>query len=120
MSPARTHRKHLSEPWFTLVGAGAKTVEGRLAKGSFAQMAPGDVIVWYNDDWGFPREVRTRITRVTRHATFRRYLAQEGLRKCLPAPGVRTLAQGVRVYRMFYPADEERRHGVLAIQLQLL
>lgn len=117
MAPGQQHHKHLSEPWFTLVGSGAKTVEGRLAKGSFAQMAPGDTVTWYNDDWGWTREVRTRIARVTPHANFRRYLSQEGLHRCLPAQGVRTLAQGVRVYRMFYPADEERRHGVLALQL---
>ena len=108
------YRKHLSEPWFTLVGLGLKTVEGRLDKGQFATMQPGTVITWYNDNLEF----RTVVTRVAKYGSFGEYLRKEGLRKCSPAFGVGTVAQGVEVYRQFFSAADERKHGVLALELE--
>ena len=32
------YRKHLSEPWFSLIKLGIKTVEGRLNKGVFSKI----------------------------------------------------------------------------------
>lgn len=113
----KTYRKTVSEPWFTLIGLGIKTVEGRLCKGEFARMKQGDVVVWENGDLGFPREVRTRIVRVDRYDDFREYLTSEGLRACLPAFGVDSVDVGVDVYRRFYSVADEREHGVLAIRL---
>lgn len=44
--------KHLSEPWFTYLREGRKTVEGRLATGDWAQMKTGDeIIFWYNQNY---------------------------------------------------------------------
>jgi ASC-1-like (ASCH) protein len=39
--------EHLSEPLFTLIRLGLKTVEGRLNKGSFQEMKVYDIIEWY-------------------------------------------------------------------------
>ena len=78
------YRKHVSEPWFTLIGKGDKTIEGRLCKGSFAELREGDMIVWFNDDFGYRREAPTVITRIRKHPTFRQYLEKETLKRCLP------------------------------------
>jgi hypothetical protein len=36
--------ENLSEPWFTLIQLGLKTVEGRKNKGKFKEMKVGDII----------------------------------------------------------------------------
>ena len=42
--------KNLSEPWFSLIHEGEKTIEGRLNKGDFANMVVGDIIVFTNNE----------------------------------------------------------------------
>lgn len=69
------YRKHLSEPWFTLVWQGAKEVEGRLFTGDFAEMAVGDTIEFYNQ----AQAVAVRVTYTRKYATFDEYLCAEGL-----------------------------------------
>lgn len=118
------YRKHLSEPWFTLVSVGLKTVEGRLGNGDFAAMRPGDIVVFFNDDVrgdGLgPRECRVRVAGVERFATFADMLGVHGHRSAaLPVSNVRTVRQGVSVYRQFYSASDEARHGVVAVRLSL-
>ena len=41
---------NISEPWYSLIQAGTKSVEGRLAKSRFAEIQTGDLIRWTNDD----------------------------------------------------------------------
>ena len=91
-------RKRVSEPWFTLISAGVKQVEGRLDRGGgFARIQTGDVIVWENDDLGFTRTCRTRVEGRTKYSAFRAYLQREHLSRCLRAAGIKTIDQGVRV-----------------------
>ena len=113
-------RKRVSEPWFTLISAGLKQVEGRLDKGDFARLDTGDVIVWENDDLGFTRSCKTRVDGTAHYPTFRAYLQSEHLNRCLPAAGVKTLAQGVRVYRKYYTEHDEKSFGVVALRLSVM
>ena len=39
------YKKHLSEPWFSLVKLNIKTIEGRLIKGDFSKMKINDIII---------------------------------------------------------------------------
>lgn len=111
--------KNVSEPWFTLIALGLKKVEGRLRKGDFADVKQGQVIVWYNDELGFPRSVKTMVKSTHEYTTFEKYLKGEGLQQCLPAPGVTSMNKGVAVYRRFYDKQMEREHGIVAIRLTL-
>ena len=52
--------ENLSEPWFTLIQLGLKTVEGRKNKGKFKEMKVGDIIEWKNDDFK-PRSFLTQM-----------------------------------------------------------
>ncbi|CAL8463342.1 g2876 [Coccomyxa elongata] len=113
-------RKRVSEPWFTLISMGLKQVEGRLNKGDFARLETGDVIVWENDELGFTRTCETRVNGMAHYRTFRAYLQIKHLSRCLHAAGVKTIAQGVQVYREYYSAEDERRYGVLALRLSLM
>ncbi len=111
------YKKNLSEPWFSLIKLGIKTVEGRLAKGDFANMAIGDIIEFSNDSFGFERKFLVKITKIETFKTFRLYLKAKKLSKCLP--GVDSLDQGVAVYRQFYSQEQEKEFGIIAITVQL-
>ena len=55
------YSKSLSEPWFSLIKLGLKTVEGRLYKGEFSKFEINDIIEWTNDNFK-KRTIRTKIT----------------------------------------------------------
>lgn len=86
-------------------------------KGSFCDIRPGVVIYWFNDDFGYRRRVRTVVAGTRLYKSFREYLSRETLSKCLPAFGITTIRDGVKVYRKFYTSCDEKQHGVLAIRL---
>jgi len=107
----------LSEPWFTLISMGLKTVEGRKNKGRFKEMKPGDIVQWTNNDFA-PRSVLTKITAKAEYNTFAEYLETEGLDKCLP--GIKDLDTGLSVYYKYFTREDEKEFGVVAIKIQLL
>ncbi len=114
------HKKYIenvSEPWFTLISLGLKTVEGRKNKGRFKEMQVGEVIEWTNNDFN-PRSVLTRITKKTEYKTFKEYLESEGLNKCLP--GISNMEDGLSVYFKYFTKEDEKNFGVVAIKLELI
>jgi ASC-1-like (ASCH) protein len=112
-----TFRKHLSEPWFSLISLGIKTVEGRINQKDFAKMKAGDIIEWFNDDF-LPRSILTEITETIRYNTFAEYLESEGLSKCLP--GMPTLEHGLSVYYKYFSKEDEAEFGINAIKLKVI
>ncbi len=109
--------EHLSEPWFTLISLGLKTVEGRLNKGRFQEMKVGDIIEWYNDDF-LKRTVKTKIVEKREYKTFEEYLNKEGLDKCLP--GMPSLEYGLSVYFKYFSKENEEKYGVVAIRIEVI
>jgi ASC-1-like (ASCH) protein len=108
------YEKHLSEPWFELILNGLKTVEGRLNKGSFCKMIPGDQLLFYNDQG---ENFKVIITDIKHYKGFRQLLKKETLKKTLP--GVKKIDDGVGIYRDFYSEKDEEKYGVLAIRFRL-
>ena len=109
--------EHLSEPWFTLISLGLKKVEGRKNKGKFKEMKVGEVIEWVNNDFK-ERSVKTRISKKIEYNTFKEYLKKEGLQKCLP--GIPSLSHGLSVYFKYFTKEDEKKFGVIALQLELV
>jgi len=115
---------NVSEPWFSLIQARTKSVEGRLAKSKFAEIHEGEIIRWTNEELknkdGKPmaRSVITKVTAVVYYPDFEKYLATERLKNCLP--GVKTIKDGVAVYHKFYPKEERQKYKVMAIRLDVL
>lgn len=115
---------NVSEPWFSLIQAGTKSVEGRLAKSKFAEILPGEIIKWTNEELknkdgkSVAREIITKVIAVTYYPDFEKYLTAERLKNCLP--GVKTIKDGVAVYHKVYPKEERQKYKVMAIQLDLL
>ena len=109
--------ENVSEPWFTLIYLGLKTVEGRKNKGRFKEMQVGEVIEWTNNDFN-PRNVLTKITKKREYKTFKEYLESEGLNKCLP--GISNMEDGLSVYFKYFTKEDEKNFGVVAIELKLI
>ena len=107
--------KKVNEPWFSLIAMGFKTCEGRLCKGDFSRLKIGDKIQWTNDSLGFDRKVETTVLDLIEYDNFAKYLQAETIASTLPAYGMNTYKQAISVYRMFYTAEQEKEHGVLAI-----
>ncbi len=106
------HNKHLSEPWFTLVSLGLKTVEGRLHRGNILDIKIGDKVTFYNRDI-FNREHVVEVIKITRYSSFKEYLESEGLSNCLP--GITTIEDGLSVYYKYFSKNDEKQYGVTAI-----
>ena len=111
------HIEHVSEPWFSLISLGLKTVEGRKNKGRFKEMKVNDLIEWRNNDFN-PRTVITRIVKKVEYQTFEEYLTKEGLKNCLP--GITDMEDGLSVYFKYFTKQQERDFGVMAIHLELV
>lgn len=100
--------------------AGNKTVEGRLGKGKFLEIRPGDELNIREDIWkdnkieeSFPSKAKVEVTQVLHFKSFSEMLRTIDYRQAIP--GAKTLQEAVDAYGKFYsPADEER-HGVVAL-----
>jgi ASC-1-like (ASCH) protein len=117
MSKTTTYHKNVSEPWFSLIKTGLKTVEGRLNKGEFAMMKPGDKIVFSNDQLPFPRKFTVKIIGIKKYANFKEYLQKETLPSCLP--GIKKLEEGLAIYHMYYTPEDAERFGIVAIKMRI-
>ena len=108
------HQKNLSEPFWTQVANGYKTVEGRLNSGKSLNLRAGDYVIWSNEK---DKIVKTRITEIVRYSSFEEMIRREKLSQVLP--GVRKISEGVSIYRKIYSEEDEKQYGVLAIRLAL-
>jgi ASC-1-like (ASCH) protein len=110
--------EHLSEPWFSLMNLGLKTVEGRKNKGKWKDMKIGEIIEWYNSDF-LERKFTTRVIGKSTYSTFREYLENEGLDRCLP--GINPdygMEHALSVYYKYFTKEDEVEYGVVAIRLE--
>ena len=110
--------KNISEPWFSLIKVGLKTVEGRLNKGDFASLIKGDCIKLVNTELGFMRDYTIKITSIHKYISFREYLEKEKLEKCLP--GIDTIEDGVKVYYKYYLKEDEEKYKIVAIRFKII
>ncbi|POO03579.1 ASCH domain containing protein [Trema orientale] len=97
---------HVQEPFFTQLRDGIKTIEGRCAVGDYNRIGSGSLIL-------FNKCLLLEVQEVRRYASFYEMLKAESLVKVLP--GVKTIEEGVQVYRKFYSEEKENYNGVLAI-----
>ncbi|GLT34897.1 hypothetical protein SLA2020_093860 [Shorea laevis] len=101
-----TFELHVQEPYFTQLKDGLKTIEGRCAVGNYNRITSGAIIL-------FNKCLVLEVQDIHQHASFLEMLETESLTKVLP--GVKTVEEGVKVYRKFYTEEKEKSNGVLAI-----
>ncbi|XP_060960782.1 uncharacterized protein LOC133031317 [Cannabis sativa] len=101
---------HVQEPFFTQLRVGLKTVEGRYAVGDYNRIESTSLIL-------FNKCLLLEVQEVRRFASFYEMLEAESLAKVFP--GVKTIQEGVQVYKKFYSEKKEQQHGVLAIHVTM-
>lgn len=110
----KTYKNHRAEPYFTFVKNGQKTVEGRLKKGEYANLKPGDHIIVCNNEETDSVEVTVRAVR--QYRSFQEMLDTEPLKAVLPDAEI--VEQGLAVYRQFYTPAQELEFGVVAFEFE--
>ncbi len=110
--------EHLSEPWFSLISLGLKTVEGRLNEGLYNSIKTGETIHFFNDDFSFKRLITIEVVGKCLYNSFFEYLTNEDLEMCLP--GIEDVGKGIQVYRKYYTEQEEKEKGVVALKIRLI
>ena len=112
----KLYSNHRSEPYFTYVKNGQKTVEGRLFKGLYTEVKTGDhiEIQTENEKESFVVEV----VGVNQHESFKELLEKESLKKVLP--NAETIEEGIEIYRQFYTEEQEKEYGVVGIEVRVL
>jgi ASC-1-like (ASCH) protein len=118
MNTKTTERRyHLSEPWFTLISLGLKTVEGRKNSGKFKELDVGEVVEWFNEDFML-RTIKTVIIAKRIYPTFREYLASEGIEKTVT--GQPDMEHALSVYYKYYSEEDVIDCGVVAFEMELI
>ncbi|XVF65642.1 hypothetical protein PTKIN_Ptkin09bG0265500 [Pterospermum kingtungense] len=97
---------HVQEPFFSKIRDGLKKIEGRCAIGEYKNIEPGSIIL-------VNKCLVLEVQDVHRYPTFSEMLEAESLSQVLP--GVKSIEEGVQIYRKFYTEEKERSNGVLAI-----
>ena len=78
----------------------------------------GDYIKFENNDFGFERNFRVKITSIHNYKSFKEYLLNETLEKCLPS--IDTIEQGESIYYKYYKKDDEDKYKIIAIRLKVI
>ena len=102
-------------PWFNYIKDGIKSIEGRLDRGNYSKLNSGDSLLIKNKE--SDELVNVEIIKKTKYRNFEEYLKTEGLEKTLP--GIKTIEEGVSIYRGFYSQDDEMTYGVLALSIKM-
>ena len=117
--PPREFELTISEPWFSLIENGQKSVEGRLFKGIFTEFRVNDTIRFINRWNGKEKSLTVKITKLTKYPNFGDLLFNEKLYKVLP--GYPNIKCGIVLYdRIYKDFNEIKEHGTLAIELKVL
>ena len=108
-----TIKATIQQKYLQLILSGAKTVEGRIDAGMFANVRGGSKMLLF---WGGTAAM-CDVVEVTRHRSFGEMLEHHGFKACIP--DARTLQEAVAIYNRI-PGYRERaeKSGVLGIVLR--
>ncbi|BAA29429.1 ASCH domain-containing protein [Pyrococcus horikoshii] len=100
----------LQEEYIELIKAGKKKIEGRLYDEKRRQIKPGDIIIFEGG------KLKVKVKGIRVYSSFKEMLEKEGIENVLP--GVKSIEEGVKVYRQFYDEEREKKYGVVAIEIE--
>lgn len=105
----------VQDPWYTFIENGEKSIEGRLFKGSYERIKPGDIVT-ISCQQEMEKSIKVEIIKIERYESFKDMLENVDISKILPT--IENVSEGVNVYRKFYDEQQEKKYGVIAIYLQ--
>jgi len=109
MSP-RKITINVQEPYLSYLLNGQKKVECRLNKGKIASIQKGDLLIIK------PKKAIFKIIRKTLYNNFYQMIAKEGIKNVLPNKN--NIREAVQVYYKFYTKAEEKKFGVIALEVK--
>lgn len=109
-----THIIECSEPWYSHIKNGKKTIEGRKGTPKWIGIQVGDCIKFVCKDSSFISVV-SRINVYSGKDSLRNYLTTEGLDNTLP--GINTIDEGIAIYKQWSTQEEITQYGFLAIHV---
>jgi ASC-1-like (ASCH) protein len=111
---------YVNEPWFSLMQNNIKTVEGRPNKGIFSKLKVDDVVTFMKFDKKTKekKHFKVKVTQIKRYNTFKEMLEFEHIENVLPDPNIKTIEDGVNVYRQWYSSEIEKQYGIIAIHIK--
>jgi ASC-1-like (ASCH) protein len=114
--------KHLSEPWFSWIKNGIKTVIGRPNCGEIKNILPGDTIIWFNDDCGpgSRRYIKTRVIYFKEYKNFKEMLDKEKLGDIASVNFVKTKKKALEIINKCYTKRIINNYGVLSIKVKVV
>jgi ASC-1-like (ASCH) protein len=110
--------KNINEPWFSLIKLKLKKVDANLNKDKFVDIKKNDIIIFQNNDFGFIRSFKIKVSSIHEYDNFSEYLTTEKLEKALP--GIDNIEEGLEIYRKNYSREDENRHKIKAIRMIVL
>ncbi len=119
ISENNLHIMKLELKWYENIVNGKKIIEGRLYDEKRKKIGIGDCIIFKPVGHMTRNTLLYTVVLGLRHYnSFREMLEKEGIERVLP--GVYDLNEGVEVYREYYSVEDEKKYGVIAIELGLL
>ena len=109
--------EEICEPWFYFLECGQKKVEGRLDKGRWNLLKTGDLVIFKNNDF-LERRFTAKIVEKRKYNSFREYLEKE--KNNNPLPCMKTIEHQLSVYYKYFTHDDEKKYGVIAIEIEVL
>ena len=105
------HKISCVNPWYNKICQKNKRVDGRCGE-KYNNISKGDKIEFSCKS----KSCICLVTRVTHYPSFEQMLITEGLENVLP--GIKTIEQGIKIYRAFYSETFEKEWGALAIAIE--
>lgn len=106
---SKIHRIECEEPWFSLIQAGIKPVEGRKNSPKYQNLKTGDVIEFYLGE----KKFQAIIIDIVLYSSLEGYLHSVKIENALP--GVQTFEEALRIYHQWNSPEEIARWGFLGI-----
>ncbi|MCL5094101.1 MAG: ASCH domain-containing protein [Patescibacteria group bacterium] len=111
-----TYPTHRTEPYFSLVREGKKTIEVRLNRGKFKEMKPGDLIEVQNNEE--TDQYLVKIIDIRKYRDSNEMFENEDFK--MVNPNASTIEETISGIREFYSRENEKKHGINAIEVQVV
>ena len=107
--------KHLDEPWFSLMKIGSKKVEVRINKPEYKDLNKMDEITFFNELFGYRREIKTKVMRVKKYKKIRNLLEKETLKATVP--GFQKIDKAEQYFTKRLQQNLIDKYGLIAIEI---
>jgi len=104
----------VSEPWFSHIQSGVKTIEGRKNSPTWEWVVPGTEFLMTCGN----QKMKVRCVDVALWPSIRSYLEGEGLDVTLP--GILSIEEGESIYLQWSNEEEVKKYGFKAIHVKVM